>query len=133
MTYDDALQGLNAQFGLAPFPAADDGRHYYRFGEITIGLAQTQPGFLCARTWLGTVDDSDELSVTSVARANLRLPIAPEALLAMDGNGEVFLDQRIGGDELTHDLLLQSLERLIGEAQAWKTRLAPSATPSAKD
>ncbi|MBL0418810.1 type III secretion system chaperone [Ramlibacter sp. AW1] len=132
MTLNEALAGLNAQFRLEPFPPEEDGRTYYRFDEVTVGLAQAfQPGFLAARSWVGTVGCDDEAAVANLALANRRLPFAPDAVLGIDGEGEVFLDQRIGGDELTHDMLLNSLSRLVNEAQAWKQRLA-NGSPAAE-
>ena len=97
MTLNEALQGLSAQFGVAPGPPEKGGRHYYRFGDTTIGLAQAQPeGFLCARSWVGTVDFEDASAVAHLAFANGSLPVAPDALVAMDGEGEVYIDMRLG-------------------------------------
>lgn len=124
MTLDDALQSLDAQFGVPPPPAEGDGRYYYRLDGTTVGLGPGLPeGYFAARTWVGTVDVADEATLAELARAGLHLPIAPDACLGMDGDGEVYLDQRIGGADLTHELFLDSLERLVGEAQAWKGRL----------
>ena len=121
MTLDDALQGLQAQFGVPPGPPGKGGRHYYRFGELTVGLAQAHPpGFLCARTCVGTVDLGDEAAVARVARASMDFSVAPDALVGLDGTGNVYLDLRLGGGEMTHDHLLDSIERLIDEASRWK-------------
>ncbi len=124
MNLDQALQGLQAQFGVPPGPAENGGRHYYRFGDVTVGLAEAaQPSFLCARSWVGTVDLEDEAAVARVAQGNTDLPMAPDALLAMDGAGEVYLDMRLGGEEMTHEQFLDALERLVGEAIRWKQAL----------
>ena len=134
MTLDEALQGLSAQFGVPPGPPEKGGRHYYRLGDTTIGLAQAQPeGFLCARTWVGTVDMRDEAAVARVALGNMDLPVAPDALLGMDGAGEVYLDLRLGGEDMTHEQFLDALERLIGEAMRWKQTLGSVDAPDRQE
>ena len=131
MTLDEALQGLSAQFGVPPGPPEKGGRHYYRFGDTTVGLAQAQPeDFLCARTWVGTVDMRDESAVARVALGNMDLPVAPDAMLGMDGAGEVYLDMRLGGEDMTHEQFLDALERLIGEAMRWKQALGSADEPA---
>lgn len=134
MTLDEALQGLSAQFGVPPGPPEKGGRYYYRFGDTTIGLAQAQPeGFLCARSWVGTVDMRDESAVARVALGNMDLPVAPDALLGMDGAGEVYLDMRLGGEDMTHEQFLDALERLIGEAMRWKQTLGSAGEPAQQE
>lgn len=125
MQIDDALRCIDAQFHVAQVPADETGRHCYQFGQVTVGLSEAHPeGFLAARAWIGRMDPGDAGSLMTLAQANLSLPIAPEAHLCLDGVGEVYLDQRIGGEHLSDDMFLDTLERLVGEALAWQQRLA---------
>lgn len=125
MNLDQALQALHAQHGLAGDAPAEDGRHYYRFGDVILGLAQAHPaGFVCTRSWVGTVETDDLSVVERLARAALGFRFAPDAALGMDAAGQVFLDLRLGGQAMTHEQLLEGLDRLIAEARHWKAELS---------
>ena len=129
MNLEESMRCLKAQFHVPAVIANEAGEHGYRFGEVSVGLSEAHPpGFLAARAWVGRIDPADEASLSALAQANLCLPIAPEAHLCLDGDGEVYLDQRIGGEQLTDEMFLDCLARLVGEADVWQKRLMQAET-----
>lgn len=124
MTLEEALRCIEAQFHLPPVDADAAGVHYYQFGELTVGLwASDRPGFLAASARVGTIDPGHREAVTILCQANQGLAHAPEAHLSLDDQGEVYLEQCFGGEEMTDDMFLDSLDRLSEEAGAWRAQL----------